>query len=606
MLYKVLLIIVIAILLNPYSAIANENEFISIVNPIRISDYSNDPVASIKAQYFEIRSRKLPATWLLTYDVVSNNDVVNVIRDFNSDQEIGIFLEVTPKLASDVDVVYRNLGSWHFAGSVFLSGYSQSERIKIIDKVFSSFKKEFGYYPTSVGSWWTDSYSLKYLSENYGVTASLGCADQFSTDGYQIWGTFWSAPYYPSRNHSGIPAQSEESKLDVVMTQWAPREPYNGYFDSRYSTQDYFTSPGKNIDYFEDLVSLYASSKNNQFGQVTIGLEGDFSPETYSKEFSAHLDVARKLNIKDDVNIVSMKTFSEWYRNKFPDYSPSHQTISELNWFNSVKYRVGYDNSPPKIYDIRVYSDKVVEPYYTAPNYDRMLKINIESIIDGVSSSNEIWSLPDGTLIAPEDDSIVIYPENNIEVPAQLVNHPGVIITRENNALKIIFSENKLGNGNGSVFRDWSIESKYFFSQLKFPLDLLRGVGWNYFSKQNYLVTHDEIVALHKLSIMDDGIVLTPDIDCLQCKWSGAYKYPSISNSRSYISKLTGKKVKKSKKVFGAQSREESLKEFIKTKAKYVYLVNHEDYVEKLPFSPGDLGVELVYSNANAQIWKVK
>lgn len=58
--------------------------------------------------------------------------------------------------------------------------------------------------------------------------------------------------------------------------------------------------------------------------------------------------------------------------------------------------------------------------------------------------------------------------------------------------------------------------------------------------------------------------------------------------------------------VFKAKTREEARKEFNKLKVKYVYLVKFESYFEQLPFSPGDLGVEKIFSNANAEIWRVK
>lgn len=60
------------------------------------------------------------------------------------------------------------------------------------------------------------------------------------------------------------------------------------------------------------------------------------------------------------------------------------------------------------------------------------------------------------------------------------------------------------------------------------------------------------------------------------------------------------------KLVFQAKTREEAKSELKKTKIKYVYLVKFESYSEKLPFSPGDLDVEKIFSNANAEIWRVK
>jgi len=38
----------------------------------------------------------------------------------------------------------------------------------------------------------------------------------------------------------------------------------------------------------------------------------------------------------------------------------------------------------------------------------------------------------------------------------------------------------------------------------------------------------------------------------------------------------------------------------------YIYVVKYGEYIEKVPFSPGDLNIEKVYENANAAIWRVK
>jgi hypothetical protein len=43
-----------------------------------------------------------------------------------------------------------------------------------------------------------------------------------------------------------------------------------------------------------------------------------------------------------------------------------------------------------------------------------------------------------------------------------------------------------------------------------------------------------------------------------------------------------------------------------KLNVRYVYLVKFEGYEEKMPFSPGDLNVEKIFSNANAEIWRVR
>jgi lysyl-tRNA synthetase class 2 len=91
-------------------------------------------------------------------------------------------------LTRNVGIVYPETDSWHRANVLFLSGYELRERKVLIDKLFKEYKDKFGKYPLSVGAWWIDAYSLNYMKSKYDIKAILVCADQFSTDGYQIWG----------------------------------------------------------------------------------------------------------------------------------------------------------------------------------------------------------------------------------------------------------------------------------------------------------------------------------------------------------------------------------------------------------------------------------
>src|SRR3989344_5448923 len=169
----------------PSRTTAAESSFITIVNPVRISAYVDNPLEGLSAEYEEVAKRSLPATWLLTFDVINDKKMVDVVKGFNKDQEVGIFLEVTSTFSERVGVAFNKRDSWHRATSLFLSGYKQEDRKKLIDGVFTKFKDNFGYYPKSVGSWWTDAYSLDYMSKKYGVIANLSVSDQFTLDGYQ-------------------------------------------------------------------------------------------------------------------------------------------------------------------------------------------------------------------------------------------------------------------------------------------------------------------------------------------------------------------------------------------------------------------------------------
>jgi len=366
------------------SAGAADDKFITIVNPVRISVYNSDPVASLQSEYEVITRYNLPATWLITYDVLSLPKMASALKEFSSNQEVGLFLEISPGFAKAADVKYHLTDSWHFANAVFLSGYTQDERLRLIDALFSKFRQVFGYYPSSVGAWWVDSFSLQYMHDRYGVIANLGVADQYSTDNYQVWGTYWSTPYYPSKYHAGIPATSPDNKIGVVIIQWAPREPRRGYYSSLYSTQDYFTTPKLDINYFAQLIDL--------FSQVTVGLESDFTPDVYQGEYTKQMRVvAQKTAAK-----ATMGEFAKWYKDKFPDVSSEQQIdFDGMIWYQSPFYRLGIDETNSKIIDFRVYPSDFREPYYLWPNREKDLRINIPSVIDSVQDPSETWKITD-------------------------------------------------------------------------------------------------------------------------------------------------------------------------------------------------------------------
>jgi len=669
--------LIILIVLFPKPIHANQsndstsNQFISIVNPIRISIYSTNPRASLRTQYLEIKKRNLAATWLLTYDVISDSQVVNVTQEMDTSQELGLFLEVTPKFVSAAGVVYNKTDSWHRAHAVFLSGYVQSDRIRLIDTIFAKFKKIYGHYPTSVGAWWIDSYSLEYMKHKYNITANLTCADQFSTDGYEIWGQYWSTPFYPSKMHAGIPAKTLESKLDVVTTQWAARDPLNGYgrgSASLFSTQDYHK-----IDYFQKLINLYASSKSNKFGQITVGLEGDFPPQTYADTsfFASQLDVVKAEKQRGSINIVTMKDFSNWYRKSFPILSPAQIIQSDdfldkkikTIWYQSLNFRINilynYDTKETKIRDFRTYHDNFQEPYYISPNRDLNLFINIPSQIDSAGNPDEEWVMFTDLLenIESGDEKVTLnykkhkirLTKENIEIIGDIKSVPNFLnksplINVEKNANKIDLKPKANYNFSeqGLIFRSLTQEAAYFLKQRKVILSeilivllfssmvlfihkrkipmfhkgiivscvllLIVGAGciWYFSNSQLYFVNQSELDALNRLKIMPGKKIVVFDKVCLQCSWHTVNIPAIFANKRNYVREITGKDIVYNISIFNAKTKPEAKMELDKLNADYIYLVRFENYTELAPFSPGDLNIEEIYSNANAQIWKVK
>ncbi len=581
------------LLFLPDSVLASSN-FVTVVNPVRLPKYNRAPLPGLQTQYGVVKSHNLPATWLFTYETLVQPDIVDFAKRMDPSQEKGIFLEVSPSFAQVAGVTYHESGSWHFATSVFLSGYTQEERIKLIDTVFSEFKSAFGYYPVSVGSWWTDSYSLGYMRNKYNIVANLTCSDQFSTDNYQLWGQYWSTPFYPNKLHAGIPAANKENIIGVVNVQWAPRDPLFGYYSSLYSTQDYFVVPQEKLDisYFEKLLEIYSSSKFNPFSQVTIGLESDLPPPVYTGEYSLQLDKLK------DFKAVTMKDFAVWYSSNFPNGTPPHVVYSpQAIWYQSSHYRVGIisRNNQTQIIDLRTYPQNFQEPYYTFANRDRNLSIYIPAVIDSLQDPSQAQTISVGPIQSVSGDAQKF--QINFASGNMVLTPEGYNLNRKNFTPQTSWPISP----PGYIFRWLNVETLHL---LRSPRQILK--TWREIGATEYLVSQAELDALYYLARLPYGRIVVVDRECLQCSWQGKYKPAVFSNLRHYVSKFSKKPIIYNSSVFTSSSRSDAKKALQNLKAKYIYVVNYGEYSETPPFSPGDLGLEKAFSNANAQIWQVK
>lgn len=671
-----LVISITAILYFPFKVLAGEtNQFIVITNPVRISASNQDPKSSLKAQYKEIEKRDFPATWLLTYDAIVNDDIYSVIKTMNKHQELGIFMEVTPLFSKAANVTYNQTDSWHRSNSIFLSGYLQEDRIRYMDTVFNKFKERFGYFPSSVGAWWIDSFSLDYMKKKYNINAYLNCADQFSTDGYHLWGLPWSVPYYPAKMHSGIPASTQENKLDIVTMQWAPRDPLNGYINSQpnylgrgsslFSTQDYFTFELSD-DYFEKLLTLYGGSNKNKFGQITIGLEADLGPGSYQTLYAKWMDIADKLQKEKEFQITNMSMFSKWYRDSFQQISPVNviesndllDTKDKAIWYQSNHYRIGLSMSDEllKIRDFRVYPNDFQEPYYISPNKELDLHINIPSIIDTVSNPSQKWeikiqnlesnyknesliiSFNNGKQIEFKPESITVK-DMNSSIPEFVKKSPLLTIQQKGDAYEIFPIQKFSVNNGGLQLKELTIEDTYLLKTKKVNLGIvmatvLMGIVFYFLARkkyfliypiiciliiaisgswycwynshsQTYFVSQGEMDALNHLYLLPSGKVLVYDNYCLQCAWYSKFMPAVFANKRDYVSKITKKPIIYSKLLVNASEREKTKQELKSMNVEYIYVTKNENIIEKVPFSPGDLNIKNIFTNANAEIWEV-
>lgn len=448
-----------------------QTSFVSVVNPVRGADFwgleNQTPQTVVKGQAEILREANIPATWLIRFDALDEKEIIDVLSKLPS-HEKGLFLEVTPTWAKVAGITYHASQNWHDAGSAFLTGYERGEREKLIDVAITKFKEVFGYYPLSVGAWWIDSYSLDYMQKKYKVTTGLIVSDQYSTDNYQIWGQYFGTPFYPDKKNALHPAQSIQSKIPIVITQWAARDPVNGYgsgvLESTYSVQanDYIDYHDLNIKYFEKLLDIYTKQPLNSFGQMVIGLENSYDWQKYSVEYRRQIDVLSKRAVQNNLQVVTLKDFTSWYQKTFPNLSPAHlvvaddplQSFKKAVWFMNPYFRAAlFVNEEGVVFrDIRQYIEGEEEICFQK----RCDSVNFATfatrVLDDVTY-NQKWIIDEGKVfdfqVSKTDEKISIKYKNepgkerliellprDISVDGKIFSIDGVILNVTKHALE--------------------------------------------------------------------------------------------------------------------------------------------------------------------------
>jgi hypothetical protein len=417
---------------------------VSVINEIRGTQLGlkdSNLLESLRGQWNVTKEAGIEATWLWQYSPLEEDDLVDFAKKEMKGQEFGIFLEIDQNFADKSVVRYRGKGPWYFSDGLFLVSYDQDERHKLIDTVFEKFKEDFGYYPKTVGAWWVGAESIKYMRDKYGINAVLQCADQFNTDKYSIWGTPWSIPYLPSNRNAAIPANNYSDRIpNVVVLQWATRDPVSGYgssvTESTYSIQDYGMKYYKAEEYLPYLRNIYL---NKPLDHMVVGLEGGFGPGTYDTTYKNNILEFKKWENEGFVKIQTAAEYSSEFLESRRILPPSSyfltkafETNDQSFWYNSPNYRLLIQKHGNDIYlaDFRDYLNTPQEEFYELSNTQPLLRINAKSIVDSVrfpkqkikllSSKEplEIAESEDGKFLKTGGETIGIFTDNVVSIPA--------------------------------------------------------------------------------------------------------------------------------------------------------------------------------------------
>ena len=188
-----------------------------LLSQVRGEESCCDPgsLEHFRYQLAQIQQYHFPGHFLFRYDALLNNDFVNTFLQAKKHYpylQVGIWIEVTPKLAEDSGVHYSgSVKNWYLAEQSLLVGYSPEDRQKLLNTLLRTYYQSF---PNEVlqlaGAWGIDTNSLNYLQQQ-GVKIYQGVREQYGTDSYTVDGSIINEPYYPSKNWYLIPVADRKS-----------------------------------------------------------------------------------------------------------------------------------------------------------------------------------------------------------------------------------------------------------------------------------------------------------------------------------------------------------------------------------------------------------
>ena len=89
---------------------------------------------------------------------------------------------------------------------------------------------------------------------------------------------------------------------------------------------------------------------------MTVGLENDADWQAFSDGYDKQLEEIGRRKKNKEIDSLTMKDFSSWYKNRFLGMSPDHQIG---NWYMSTSFRVGLSEIRGRkvIRDLRIYNE---------------------------------------------------------------------------------------------------------------------------------------------------------------------------------------------------------------------------------------------------------
>jgi hypothetical protein len=386
---------------------------INIINFIRLLEPRDGKITedvlyqTVVEQLKIMRKYKLGGTFLLQYDALIDPRYQNLLKTLPADSfEIGGWWEIPQPLVEKAGMKWRGRYPWDWHANVgFSTGYTPEEREKLIDVYMADFRKIFGYYPESVGSWFIDIHSLNYMYEKYHIVASCNCKDQSGTDGYTVWGGYWNQAYYPSKKNAYMPAQNVKNQVPVPVFRMLGSDPVRQYdtgIGSRsqgvVTLEPVYPRAGGNEEWVNWYFREFVEGACMEFAYVQAGQENSFTWKAMEKGYEIQMPIIAGLRDHKKVKVQTMSETGRWFKNRYKVTPATSVTVTDdldgsnfkTVWFNSRFYRANFfwEDSTLRIRDIHLFDEDYPSLYAAGVTTTNQASFFTLPFVDGYFWSN--------------------------------------------------------------------------------------------------------------------------------------------------------------------------------------------------------------------------
>ncbi len=308
-----------------------------------------------------------------------------------------------------------------------------------IDQCMAHMKRLTGSYPSIAGGWFLNAGSISHLKAEYGVEIVVGQMwEQFGVDGFSGLGSI-NGPYFPSSNHSLVPASEEKNRLDVVVLDTLSADVYDTKFPkcarATVHPWDSNLTAGDGVTFQKYISDCYWTDNacRNQLSVLNLRFELDWINQTtwcYNQRMELKervFDFWDSIAIDHpDVALVSLSEFNNRFRQEHQDngrllYRYHHRSKYDPNafiywYFNknhavAVEYRTSAHDGPETIVltNLDFRKQGKWQDGYDVAEYDRAVypetRVRTTPIVGNVDTATfparggryTAWILSDGT-----------------------------------------------------------------------------------------------------------------------------------------------------------------------------------------------------------------